>query len=139
MRGRPSRVAIACLWLIPCASTIAACAGCSRPPANTVTGSVTWNGLPLAYGAISFLPADGASRTAGAVVTDGRYVVIDVPPGEKIVQVISGSPPREPGGSSDVPPPLEFMIPPNAIGNGERHTIIAGQQVLDLQLFPAAS
>jgi hypothetical protein len=106
---------------------------------TTVTGNVTWNGRPLPYGAISFAPADGSTKTAGAMITDGKYRAVDVPPGEKIVQVIAGAPPRAPGGSSDPPPMPEFTIPPNAPGNGEHHTIAEGQQTLDLSLMPVGS
>ncbi len=111
--------------------------GCGKPVGTTVTGNVTWNGQPLAYGAISFVPADGATKTAGAMITGGKYRAVDVPPGEKIVQVISGAPPREPGGSADRPTVPEFTIPPDAPGNGAHHTITTGQQTLDLSLSSA--
>jgi hypothetical protein len=72
------------------------------------------------------------------MITDGKYRAVDVPPGEKIVQVIAGAPPRAPGGSSDPPAMPEFIIPPDAPGNGAHHTITAGQQTLDLSLMPPA-
>ncbi len=51
-------------------------------PATRLEGAVAVDGKPLATGSIQFLPADTAQGPAvGAVVTDGRYAVDDVPLG----------------------------------------------------------
>jgi hypothetical protein len=57
------RLAVLCL---------AAC-GCSDSNETTVSGTVSVNGTPAKTGSISFIPADGQSRTSGGPITDGKY------------------------------------------------------------------
>ena len=61
-------------------------AGCGGNPNSSVSGTIVWNGEPVAEGRITFAPVDGQTAQAEAVITDGKYSV-EVPKGEKIVQI----------------------------------------------------
>ncbi|WP_425615296.1 hypothetical protein NA78x_005211 [Anatilimnocola sp. NA78] len=64
--------------------TIAGCGG-GAGGLTTVSGTVKVDGEPLKKGAISFLPVDGQSTTAGGAITDGTFTV-QVPKGmQKVV------------------------------------------------------
>jgi hypothetical protein len=71
-------------WLALAAVSIAV-SGCGSSVA-TVSGKVTFDSQPLANGTITFLPADGATATAGGKIENGTYSV-QMPPGQKKVQV----------------------------------------------------
>lgn len=61
--------------------------GCSANAGrSTVTGTVTLDGQPIKAGLIRFLPADGASATADAPITDGKFTAT-VPPGDKRIEI----------------------------------------------------
>jgi hypothetical protein len=63
--------------------------GCS--PAATegvLTGAVTLDGAPVNSGQIRFVPVDGQSPTAGAVITAGRYET-KLAPAEYSVEISS--------------------------------------------------
>lgn len=62
------------------------CAGCQE--ANTVSGTVTYNGEAVEEGAISFRPVDGQGRGFGANIVDGRYEVAESFPGKKRVLIV---------------------------------------------------
>ncbi|HZZ81415.1 MAG TPA: hypothetical protein VFE62_23135, partial [Gemmataceae bacterium] len=62
--------------------------GSSEPIIN---GSVTLNHQPLARGYVTFFPASGTKSTQGAQVTDGRFTLKSVPPGDWKV-LVSQSP-----------------------------------------------
>jgi len=64
--------------------------GCEGKPRGTVQGMITLDGQPIELGAISFIPVDGQSATTGGAITNGRYLVANVPVGEMKV-AISGS------------------------------------------------
>jgi hypothetical protein len=60
-------------WAVAVAA-LAAVAGCSGPPTHgEVTGTVTVDGKPAPRGAVTFIPVDGKSQTAGGEIKDGRY------------------------------------------------------------------
>ena len=74
-------------------ASLAACAalaiGCAKESdTGVVTGTVTLDGAPLKTGQIRFVPVDGQSPTAGAVITDGKYTAT-VSLGEKSVEISS--------------------------------------------------
>ena len=61
--------------------------GCSSDTRHgVVSGSVTLDGQPIKTGIIRFVPADGQTATADAVIADGKFSA-DVPPGEKRVEI----------------------------------------------------
>jgi hypothetical protein len=69
------------------ALAIVAAAGCSGGPVlGTVTGSVTVDGKPAEKGAVTFIPADGKSPTAGGEIKEGKYTA-RVPVGTAKVEV----------------------------------------------------
>jgi len=69
-----------------CAVTIAA-AGCSSDSGKgTVSGTVTLDGQPLKNGLIHFVPVDGQTPTAEAIIADGEFSA-EVTVGEKQVSI----------------------------------------------------
>ena len=72
-------------------------AGCADgPPYGDVRGEVTLDGRPLAEGVVRFIPVDGKSPTASALITDGTFRE-RVPVGTHRVEI---SAPRLPRGVS---------------------------------------
>lgn len=68
-------------------ATLVSAAGCgNRSSSVEVVGKVTLDGQPLANGTISFVPADGATASAGGQIKDGTYSVA-MPPGKKRVLI----------------------------------------------------
>jgi hypothetical protein len=72
----------ACLGLL----ALALLPGCGQQSA-TVSGSVTYDGEPVASGMVTLQPADGKGPTAGGPIVNGRYKVENVKPGPKVVRV----------------------------------------------------
>jgi hypothetical protein len=70
-----TRIALCFVCLTP--------AGCSRrdyegPQRFPLSGRVTYDGEPIDYGAISFLPTDGSTqRPSGALIENGTYNVTE--------------------------------------------------------------
>lgn len=120
-------------------------AGCGA--ANPVTGAVTYDGQPVAKGSITFVPADGKGPSSGGAIENGRYSIEDVPPGEKIVQIVElpdvpvvrtteelAQQAKTGGGQA----PPKRMIPNDAIGNNAKVTVSENQGPLDFHLKPPA-
>ena len=53
----------------------------------TVEGVITFNGEPVSRGMINLEPTDGKGPVTGSAVESGKYLIADVPPGEKIVRI----------------------------------------------------
>lgn len=66
-----------CLFIVGCSS---------RGGDMHISGKVTVEGELAESGTIIFTPQDGQTKVAGGVIENGRYQ-IEVPPGEKIVQI----------------------------------------------------
>ena len=65
-------------------------AGCdSGPPTGDVSGTTSFEGVPIEEGSIAFFPADGKGPTAGGTIVDGKYSVKKVPAGIAKVQITS--------------------------------------------------
>ena len=63
--------------------------GCSEDTGKaTIGGTVTLDGEPLKSGIIRFVPVDGQTPTAEAVITEGKFSA-QVPLGEKQVSISS--------------------------------------------------
>lgn len=60
--------------------------GCGEKLAR-VEGIVTFNGEPVSRGLINLEPVDGKGTVSGTSVEDGKFVIDDVVPGEKIVRI----------------------------------------------------
>jgi hypothetical protein len=60
-------------------------AGCSAE--TSLSGTVTYNGAPLASGCITFFPAGDTGPTQGAEILQGKYRVAGFVPGKKRVLI----------------------------------------------------
>lgn len=63
-----------------CGCLVLAIAGCSSrdypgPKRFPLTGKVAYNGTPVDFGSISFLPKDGEQRVSGGLIENGNYTV----------------------------------------------------------------
>ena len=83
-----------------------ALAGCGARESR-VSGSVTLNGQPVETGAITFVPVDGKTPTAGGEIKDGRYSV-KVPVGTMKVSI---SAPKVVGKKKIYPTPQSPEMP----------------------------
>jgi len=121
-------------WL---AAGVAAVAmmGCG-PSTSTISGTVTFNGEPVANGAISFFPTDGKGSPAGGLIKDGRYTVTGLKPGERTVQlsspVVAGTRKDDYGNDTRI---AEELIPP-AWGRASQNkiTVTAGSNTKDFAI-----
>ncbi len=87
------RVCLAALWLA--SGLIAGCS--SSQNEGEVSGAVLVDGKPPAAGSsITFIPTDGASPTAGAVIENGTYRAM-VPVGVVKVEIRAPRPARQQG------------------------------------------
>ena len=68
--------------------TVALLVGCGDSGC-TVSGEVSYEGVPVEDGNITFLPADGKGTPVGAPISAGRYSVTGMAPGKKVVQITS--------------------------------------------------
>ncbi len=144
-------------WL--CASLLFPLAiGCGgvRPDLGSVTGTVTYEGVPIEKGYVSFYPIvekDGSSTgsSAGAPITQGHYQISNLAPGRKRVLVTAqGKAPEnaQPQGRRSANAERrakqrpttapEKPIPDRATGNNRIVEIKAGEQTLDLALTKPA-
>lgn len=67
--------------------SLAGC-GSSGPATYEVSGSVSFDGEPVAKGEILFRAADGAQATAAGKIADGKYT-LRTTPGRKRVEIIA--------------------------------------------------
>jgi hypothetical protein len=111
--------------------------------ADSLSGSVTYNGEPVENGSITFASADGSGPGFGAKVVDGRYKTDKVRRGQHIVYVrgLTKAPRltrevfaklREQSGKR-AGLPVDY-IPENAAGNSQTLEIEGGRQVLDFKI-----
>lgn len=87
MNGSPTHTRIWChaLFLMLLLGGLVGC-GSSGPTMGRVEGTITVDGQPAAQGAISFIPVDGMSPTAGTKIVDGKYRA-EVPVGNCRVEI----------------------------------------------------
>jgi hypothetical protein len=137
------------LILIAAASFWPALHGCGG--SNAVSGSVTFDGQPVANGSIAFLPEDGLGPVAGDKISAGRYRVENIMPGRKIVQIIgvkkvnfaasqeemaqAAKAHAQTGDASGIVERAD-TIPPNAEGNNRVVDVQSGQTELNFSLMP---
>ena len=65
---------------------LAGCPGPAAPENQTVTGTVTFDGEPVAEGEIVFRDTDGQTRSCGGQIVDGTYS-FEASPGSKKVEI----------------------------------------------------
>ncbi len=139
------------VFLAVAAGVLPAAAGCSSSAA--VSGSVTYEGQPVARGAITFLPEDGRGPSCGGPIVDGRYRVEGATPGKKIVQIVGVKAVRfaqsseemeraakEAAAKGDTSGIIERtdVIDAGAEGNNGVVDLAAGEQTLDFPLQRSA-
>ncbi len=114
--------------------------GCNRDSGSSIQGIVTYEGAPVKHGGITFTPVDGRGRACGAPIDEGKYKVSGVPPGKKMVGIVSvkeihfhrttGEAAKD---TSDAPETASDM-PEDAQGNNQTVEVIAGAQELNFDL-----
>ena len=129
------------ILLIPLAFLIV---GCGTSEVSSIHGSITYNGQPLQYGAITLSSTDGSTANFGGVVSDGLYKVDNIVPGEFKVTIIAGVKHdgarvassddgrmlAEKGEQNNAP----IQIPSNASGNNQLVLIKLGEHAFDFTL-----
>ena len=138
---------LALFLTVAAASLLPIAAGCSSSAA--VSGSVSYEGQPVANGAIAFLPEDGRGPTCGGPIVEGRYRVEKATPGKKIVQIVGVKAVRfarsseemeraakEAAKKGDASGIIERadVIAADAEGNNSVVELTLGEQTLDFQL-----
>jgi hypothetical protein len=79
-------------------AALLAVAGCGGSKSAEVTGTVTVDGqVPAEGSSITFIPTDGKSRSAGALIEGGKYTARDVPVGTAKVEIRVPRPAGRPG------------------------------------------
>ena len=121
-------------WFVAGVAILAA-AGCG-PATSNVSGTVTFNGEAVAKGAISLFPPDGKGAPAGGLITDGRYSIRGVAPGEKIVQlsapIVAGTRKDDYGNDTQV---AEELLPASwGRASQERITVTAGSMTKNFEI-----
>jgi hypothetical protein len=71
-----------------------AAAGCGGGGTGSLTGTVTYNGTPIASGTVQAFAANGTAYT-GEIGPDGRYTIDNIPVGEVKLSVTSPDPERQ--------------------------------------------
>ena len=75
--------------------------GCNRSGGRVTTqGKVTFAGVPLEEGGMTFIPSGGSGASSGGVITAGAYTA-EMMPGKYVVQITAN---RKTGKMLPVPP-----------------------------------
>jgi hypothetical protein len=110
-------------------------AGCGE--GVIVSGTVTYEGKPVAKGFITFYPAEGPGPTQGTEIVGGQYRLSNFQPGKKRVLIVSEpvarKVPAEHGSYQVKLQPAEDAVPASAVGNSAVHEV-ADSQTLDFHL-----
>jgi hypothetical protein len=121
---------LAVAWAFVGCAALGTCAGCSG--SATVSGNVSYNGSPVAYGAVSFAPVDDAKHAVVGTIDDGKYRVAGIAAGRNLVRVSVGERPAGQTGSSLGSAPSGTLV---EIGKSECN-IGGGTQSLNFKLNP---
>ena len=124
-------------------------AGCGGSESKgTVTGEVTYAGVPLESGTIQFTPKDGKGQAAGGPITAGKFNVSNVPVGTMVVSVTASAPHTGPMSSEESArlsqerlaskKPMEkvLTIPAGASGNNEPFEVKEGANTRNVTITP---
>jgi hypothetical protein len=121
-------------------------AGCGGPGVGTVSGKVTFQGVPLPTGRITFIPETGSP--AVGVIEDGKYSVPKVPPGPAKITVETSPPGPKIIVPGEPPPPPEsptakdqaYVAIPARYARPDQtdlsYTVQSGSQPNDIDLKP---
>ena len=114
--------------------------GCSESSTHgTVNGTVTLDDQPLGEGAVRFVPVDGASQTASAMVTDGKFTAT-VPIGRMRVEfsapkVVGRHRMYDTPNSPEVDDVIELLPPRYNVQSEVTLDVQAGRQDVPFELF----
>jgi hypothetical protein len=116
-------------------------AGCGQ--ADSVSGTVTYNGEPVEMGSITFASADGSGPGFGAQVMNGQYTAEKVRRGPHVALVRGVTEPspvtreeffqQRQQSDNKYGLPVDY-IPETAEGNGQTIEIEGGRQSLNFEL-----
>jgi hypothetical protein len=122
---------------------IALSAGCGGSGKGvTASGTVTFNGQPVAKGYVTCYPEDGKSPPAGGEIVDGRFSVPNVTPGKNKLLVSSQPSTKAPDSMGDVKKssgPVEGAIQAKDEGNSQVIDIGPDSNNLKLELRTSSS
>ncbi len=153
MKGQ---VAVRWGWLL-LVFTLPLFAGCGRNDKTEVYGTVTVDGQPLEEGSITFIALGQNGRSAGGLIRDGQYRVLDVYPGKNRIMIdstreqqfsmgemmsaakeIQARNPELKGGKFEravfKKGGADFMLPSQTAGNNQEHDIGGDRMELDIHL-----
>jgi hypothetical protein len=109
--------------------TLAGCGG-----KGDVSGTVRFNGKPLAGGRVTFVPSDKGDGVYSLILTDGSYKVTGCPAGPVKIAVQTAVPRSRPAARPASPKiPVRYV---DASTSGVEYTVSAGQQQHDIDLKP---
>ena len=80
------KMKLVCVFLVPLSLLSLGCGSGAGPETIAVTGTVTYDGVPVADGDIIFRDATGQTRSCGGRIIDGKYS-FDASPGSKTVEI----------------------------------------------------
>lgn len=122
---------------------LVALAGC-RKSISSVHGKVTYEGAAIGRGQITFTPVGGHGVPRSEAIEAGKYVVDNLPPGPKTVQIVGVKQIKFPKTQAEAaeaakrgPPAAAETadeVPQNAEGNGQAVETTAGVQELNFDL-----
>ena len=122
--------------LLACGSAALLCfvaAGCST--SGTLTGKITYDGVPLRGGIVTFRTQDGKARITARIQPDGTYTAEDVELGPNIVTVDTRPARNEQSAGLSharyVPIPGDYQNPNSS---NLRVTVWGGPQTYDIEL-----
>ena len=117
------------------------CTGCGEKAGPSVSGSVTYNGSPVASGSVAF-SSTGEGRSFGAQIVGGKYTAETAYEGQYIALITADAIGAIPSSREDFErqrtanqsQAAALTIPENAEGNGQTVEITGGAQTLDFKL-----
>jgi hypothetical protein len=108
---------------------------------TALTGTVTYEGKPIANGYITFTPVDGKGQAASARIVNGKYELARLSIGDNVVLITAVAdmqfskarpdPNQLEGATSSA---QSDLVSPDAIGNNTTVTIEKGKHVLNFDL-----
>jgi hypothetical protein len=133
------------LVLLAASLAVGAC-GCGS--STNASGQVTYEGVPVKEGYITFFPADEKGPMSAAQITDGSYQ-LTMSPGRHLVEITAAKKiqfalsseemeakfkaAKSKGNASGIVESAD-LIPANAVGNRQTIDVKSGTQTLDFHL-----
>jgi len=130
----------ACVLLVAVWSAVGCTNNKAQPAADTVSGTVRFNGKIVNYGSVAFYDASGR-QVKSIIQLDGSYSIRNPPQGEVKVVVRTGPPPpamASPGGDSGKPMKIEQIDLPAQYSDPDktdlRYNVTTGKREFDINL-----